>query len=191
MENWQLFEQLLHVQQLCVLVQQHRHAWNGLLRNIDNKLKTNYPQSTSQLWFQLYVYQNRQYSQKLIERAERCGYKALVLTVDHCVLGNRECDVHNNFTLPDGIQAENLIDDDQVMILPKLIVEHQLMQHYRGKILIGYDRSHHYPSFLKVLFIRMMLVKLLDMVYKELLFRIMVDDNWIHVKIQLMLYQIS
>jgi 4-hydroxymandelate oxidase len=75
------------------------------------QIKTNYPQSTSQLWYQLYVYNNRQYAQKLIERAERCGYKALVLTVDLCELGNRECDVRNNFTLPDGIRAENLIDD--------------------------------------------------------------------------------
>jgi isopentenyl diphosphate isomerase/L-lactate dehydrogenase-like FMN-dependent dehydrogenase len=76
------------------------------------QIKTNYPRSTSQLWYQLYIYTNRQYTQKLIERAEKSGYKALVLTVDHCELGNRECDVHNNFTLPDGIRAENLIDDD-------------------------------------------------------------------------------
>ncbi|CAF1228980.1 unnamed protein product [Adineta steineri] len=74
-------------------------------------IKTNYPQSTSQLWYQLYVLKNRQHSQKLIERAEKCGYKALVLTVDHCHLGNRECDVRNNFSLPNGIQTENLIDD--------------------------------------------------------------------------------
>ena len=36
------------------------------------------------------------FSKGLIERAERCGYKALVLTVDACIVGNRECDVHNN-----------------------------------------------------------------------------------------------
>jgi 4-hydroxymandelate oxidase len=76
------------------------------------QIKTNYPQSTSQLWYQLYMLKNRQYSQKLIERAERCGYKALVFTVDLCVVGNRECDARNNFTLPDGIQAENMIDDE-------------------------------------------------------------------------------
>jgi 4-hydroxymandelate oxidase len=76
------------------------------------QIKTNYPRSTSQLWYQLYVYPNRSYTQKLIERAEKSGYKALVLTVDHCVLGNRECDIHNKFTLPDGIRVENLIDDD-------------------------------------------------------------------------------
>jgi len=76
------------------------------------QIKTNYPRSTSQLWYQLYVLKNRQYSQKLIERAERCGYKALVITVDSCEAGNRESYVRNKFTLPDGIQTENLIDDD-------------------------------------------------------------------------------
>ena len=76
------------------------------------QIKTNYPRSTAQLWYQLYVFTNRQYTQRLIERAEKAGYQALVLTADRPEIGNRECDVHNNFTLPDGIRAENLIDDD-------------------------------------------------------------------------------
>ena len=76
------------------------------------QIKTNYPQSTSQLWFQLYVFKNRQHSQRLVERAERSGYKALVLTVDTCETGNRECDIRNSFALPDDIQAENLIGND-------------------------------------------------------------------------------
>ncbi|CAF0874919.1 unnamed protein product [Adineta ricciae] len=76
------------------------------------QIRMNYPQSTSQLWFQLYVLKNRRNTQKLIERAEECNYKALVITVDHCEQGNRECYIRNNFTLPNGIQAENLMDDD-------------------------------------------------------------------------------
>ena len=84
-----------------VIAEEYRH-----------QIKTNYPLSTSQLWFQLYVLKNRQQTQRLIERAEKCGYKALVVTVDHCIMGNRECDIHNDFSLPDGIQAENLIDDN-------------------------------------------------------------------------------
>lgn len=80
-------------------------------QEFQQELKAN-PQSTAQLWYQLYVFTNRPYTQKLIERAQRCGYKALVLTVDHCVLGNRECYVHSNFSLPDGIRAENMIDDE-------------------------------------------------------------------------------
>ena len=76
------------------------------------QIRVNYLQSTSQLWYQLYVLPNRQYSQRLIEGAKRFGYKALVLTVDHCEIGNRECNVRNDFRLPNGIQPENLIDDD-------------------------------------------------------------------------------
>ncbi|CAF1211238.1 unnamed protein product [Rotaria sordida] len=75
------------------------------------QIKEYYPQSHSQLWYQLYVYSNRQRTQQLIQRAERSGYKAIVITVDVCILGNRECDIHNNMALPDGIRAENLIDD--------------------------------------------------------------------------------
>ncbi len=76
------------------------------------QIKTNYPQSTSQLWFQLYTFKNRQFSQRLVERAERSGYKALILTADTCETGNRECDIRNNFALPDDIQAVNLIGYD-------------------------------------------------------------------------------
>jgi len=78
------------------------------------QIEINYPLSTSELWYQMYVLKNRDYSRKLIERAEKAGYRALVLTVDHCELGNREMDVHNNFTLPDDIQPANLIDESTI-----------------------------------------------------------------------------
>jgi isopentenyl diphosphate isomerase/L-lactate dehydrogenase-like FMN-dependent dehydrogenase len=76
------------------------------------QIKKNYPQSTSQLWYQLYIFTDRQYLQWLIERAEKCGFKALVITVDRSELGNKESDVRNKFSFPNGIRAENLIDDD-------------------------------------------------------------------------------
>ncbi|CAF2776815.1 unnamed protein product [Rotaria sp. Silwood2] len=69
------------------------------------QIKANYPRSTSQLWYQLYFFKNRLYTQRLIQHAEGCGYKAVVVNVDHCKVGNRECDVHNKFSLPKGIQA--------------------------------------------------------------------------------------
>ncbi|XP_076338973.1 uncharacterized protein LOC143240435 [Tachypleus tridentatus] len=43
------------------------------------------PNST--LWFQLYVFKNRQITKMLIKRAERCGFKALVLTADTPISG--------------------------------------------------------------------------------------------------------
>lgn len=74
------------------------------------QIKYNYPHSQSQLWYQLYVFKDRQFTKNLIQRAENCGYKALVITVDSCERGNRE--FHTSFILPDGIKAENLIDDN-------------------------------------------------------------------------------
>jgi 4-hydroxymandelate oxidase len=60
------------------------------------------------LWFQLYVYKDREYTRDLVTRAEESGYKALVLTVDSPVLGRRERDVRNRFVLPEGVTVKNL-----------------------------------------------------------------------------------
>src|SRR5581483_1534195 len=60
------------------------------------------------VWFQLYVYRDRGATRALVERAERAGCRALVLTVDAQVWGSRERDARNRFTLPAGLQCENL-----------------------------------------------------------------------------------
>lgn len=69
-----------------------------------------YPTSTSQLWFQLYILKDRQFTAKLVHRAEQAGCRALVLTVDACRFGNREADHRNGFRLPEHMQLENLYD---------------------------------------------------------------------------------
>ena len=61
-----------------------------------------------QRWFQLYLYKDREAARELVQHAESCGYKALVLTVDRPYLGKRENDIRNNFGLPDHLQAKNL-----------------------------------------------------------------------------------
>lgn len=60
------------------------------------------------LWFQLYVYKDREVTRDLIQRAEHAGYRALVLTVDMPRMGRRERDVRNGFALPPGITMRNL-----------------------------------------------------------------------------------
>jgi (S)-mandelate dehydrogenase len=52
------------------------------------------------LWFQLYVLKNREFRNRLIERAKVAGYEALVVTVDLPVAGKRERDLRNAFTAP-------------------------------------------------------------------------------------------
>ncbi|XP_040075698.1 hydroxyacid oxidase 1-like [Ixodes scapularis] len=43
-------------------------------------------------WFQLYVFRDREFTRNLVERAERSGYRALVLTVDMPVEGQKNFD---------------------------------------------------------------------------------------------------
>ena len=69
-----------------------------------------YPQSTSQLWFQLYILKDREFTTRLVNRVEKAGFRALVLTVDACRFGNREVDHRNGFRLPENMQLENLRD---------------------------------------------------------------------------------
>ena len=64
----------------------------------------------SLLWFQLYVYKDKQLTINLIQRAEREGYKALVVTVDTPELGLRYADKRNKFSLPPNIKLANFSD---------------------------------------------------------------------------------
>jgi 4-hydroxymandelate oxidase len=64
--------------------------------------------ATGPVWFQLYVYRDRGATEALIRRVEAAGCKKLVLTVDAPLIGRRERDVRNRFTLPEGLRLENL-----------------------------------------------------------------------------------
>ena len=64
--------------------------------------------ATGPLWFQLYVYRDREVTRDLVRRAEAAGYRALVLTVDTPRLGRRERDVRNRFALPADVSIRNL-----------------------------------------------------------------------------------
>lgn len=63
------------------------------------------------LWFQLYVYKDREVVRDMVQRAEASGYSALVLTVDTPLLGRREKDIELSFHLPEGVKAANLKDE--------------------------------------------------------------------------------
>ncbi|OMO70581.1 FMN-dependent dehydrogenase [Corchorus capsularis] len=51
-------------------------------------------------FFQIYMYKRRDITANLVQRAERCGYKAIVLTVDTPRLGRREADIKNKMIAP-------------------------------------------------------------------------------------------
>ncbi|HEY7141554.1 MAG TPA: alpha-hydroxy acid oxidase [Methylomirabilota bacterium] len=62
------------------------------------------------LWFQLYVWQNRDLTRSFVERARAAGYRALLLTVDVPVISRRERDLRNGFTVPPRVTVRNLVD---------------------------------------------------------------------------------
>jgi 4-hydroxymandelate oxidase len=64
--------------------------------------------ATGPLWFQLYIYRDREATRDLVARVEAAGARAIALTVDAPVLGSRERDVRNRFTLPVGLDVKNL-----------------------------------------------------------------------------------
>ena len=51
-------------------------------------------------WFQLYVVRDREFREKLVQRANAAGYEALFVTVDLAVSGKRERDPRNGFVTP-------------------------------------------------------------------------------------------
>ena len=63
--------------------------------------------SDGRVWFQLYVYKDRELTRELVARCEAAGYGALVLTVDTPLLGRRFRDVRNAFALPEGLSMRN------------------------------------------------------------------------------------
>ena len=77
-------------------------------------------------WFQLYVFRDEGITRELIAQARDSGYRALVLTIDAPVRGNRERDARTAFAIPPDITVASLgrggITPQQVfeMISPSL-----------------------------------------------------------------------
>ncbi|XP_054165645.1 2-Hydroxyacid oxidase 1-like [Oppia nitens] len=65
--------------------------------------------SVAMKWFQLYIYRDREVTRQLVERAERSGFGALVLTVDTPMFGHRLADSRNGFCLPPHLRMANFV----------------------------------------------------------------------------------
>lgn len=66
-------------------------------------------------WMQIFVYRDRSFTEWFVDRARDSDYDALVLTVDNQLLGNRERDLRNGFTIP-----PNFAIADMAAMLTKL-----------------------------------------------------------------------
>ncbi|HEX7052376.1 MAG TPA: alpha-hydroxy acid oxidase [Burkholderiales bacterium] len=72
------------------------------------------------LWFQLYAVRQREFRERLVARARRCGYEALLVTVDLPVSGKRERDPRNGFRTPYNPNWRNSRD---VLFKPAWLLE--------------------------------------------------------------------
>lgn len=61
-------------------------------------------------WFQLYLMRDRGLTRELVRRAKDAGYRALVVTVDTPVVGQRVRDLHNGLTIPPTLTPRTLRD---------------------------------------------------------------------------------
>jgi isopentenyl diphosphate isomerase/L-lactate dehydrogenase-like FMN-dependent dehydrogenase len=79
------------------------------------------------LWMQVFMYRDRGLTRAFTERAQAAGYKALVLTVDNQVLGQRERDLVNGFAIPPRVTVRNSLD--MVLRVPWLM---RMVPHLKG-----------------------------------------------------------
>ncbi len=61
-------------------------------------------------WFQLYVMKDRDFIERLIDRAKAANCSALVLTLDLQILGQRHKDLKNGLSAPPKLTLSNLIN---------------------------------------------------------------------------------
>jgi len=66
--------------------------------------------ASGSLWFQLYLWAERAILERLLDRARAAGCRALVVTVDVPVIGNRRRDARNGFALPPRVRWRTAAD---------------------------------------------------------------------------------
>ncbi|MDP5278771.1 GSCFA domain-containing protein [Sphingomonas sp. DG1-23] len=66
------------------------------------------------LWLQSYILQDRSLGDEVVRRAERSGFKAIVLSAGCAVMGKRDRNLANGFTLPAAISAGNFARGDAI-----------------------------------------------------------------------------
>jgi L-lactate dehydrogenase (cytochrome)/(S)-mandelate dehydrogenase len=60
-------------------------------------------------WMQVFIYKDRGFTRELATRAQASGYDALVLTIDNQLIGKRERDIVNGFTIPPRLDLPQML----------------------------------------------------------------------------------
>src|SRR5471032_2255549 len=66
--------------------------------------------TTQPFWFQLYVMRDRDFAERLIDRAKAARCSALMLTLDLQIIGQRHKDIINGLSAPPRITLANILD---------------------------------------------------------------------------------
>jgi isopentenyl diphosphate isomerase/L-lactate dehydrogenase-like FMN-dependent dehydrogenase len=66
--------------------------------------------ATGPLWFQLYLWRDREIIGGLVDRARRNGYTALVLTIDVPIVARRDRDLRNGMAIPPTVRPRAIVD---------------------------------------------------------------------------------
>jgi len=96
----------------------------GILQMVSSNSSLSYAQIAAAraspdqpIFFQLYKHRNDATAEKRIREVEALGYKAIFLTVDALVPGNRELDIRSPYYLEDlenqGLSAPKKTDEDE------------------------------------------------------------------------------
>jgi isopentenyl diphosphate isomerase/L-lactate dehydrogenase-like FMN-dependent dehydrogenase len=74
--------------------------------------------SAAPKWFQLYCYEDRDVTRRLVQRSEAAGYTAIVMTIDVPRLGRRERDMRNLLSFPEDVGPGNFAAGANVSSVP-------------------------------------------------------------------------
>ncbi|WP_079526210.1 alpha-hydroxy-acid oxidizing protein [Halobacillus hunanensis] len=86
-------------------------------------------------WFQLYCSLDDSVTKSLVQRAEACGYSAIVITVDTPMLGFREADLRNGYSpLEEAKGIGNYITDPAFCKLLKKVPQEDLSEAIQKQI---------------------------------------------------------
>ena len=94
------------------------------------------------LWYQMYMWPDREMSYSLMERASAANYEALVLTVDTAAAPNREYNVRNGYSTSFRFTSRNVLD---VLTHPRWMFG--TLGHYLAEG--GMPRFDNYPEALR------------------------------------------
>lgn len=100
-------------------------------------------ESNGRLWLQLYVWPQRGMTRQLIERAEKAGYEALIITVDTPAAPFRPYNLRNGFSIPFRISRRNALD---IALHPRWLFNVVFRRYLRSGPMV----SENYPEQLRV-----------------------------------------